>query len=89
MTSASFLFGLLVSLFFGSLFHLIFNGGFGRLIVFLIFSIVGFWTGHLVGSILSLNFWAIGPLNLGMAIIFCWIFMGFGYWLSLVRQPSH
>jgi hypothetical protein len=42
----------------------------------------------LVGSILGFNFWAIGPLNLGMAILFCWIFMGIGYWLSLVRQPS-
>ena len=86
MTIPSFLFGLLVSLFYGSLFHLILDGGFGRLIVYIFFSVIGFWAGHLFGSVLGFNFLAVGPLNLGMATIFCWISMAIGFWLSLEKN---
>jgi hypothetical protein len=89
MTLPSFLFGLLVSLFYGSLFHLILDGGLGRLIVFIIFSIIGFWAGHITGALLGFHFLAVGPLNLGTATLFCWVFMGIGYWLSLVRKSSN
>ncbi|MDR3574739.1 MAG: hypothetical protein P4L50_12810 [Anaerolineaceae bacterium] len=88
MTLPAFIFGILVATLLGSAFHLWRGGGLGRLILYIIFSWIGFWAGHGIGDQIGITFWTIGPLRLGMAIIGSLIALGIGYWLSLVRIPK-
>ena len=85
MTLPSLLFGILVSTLYGALFHFIRGGGAGRLSLYLLLSWSGFWAGHLLGRQLNWTFVSVGPLNLGMASFGSVIFIGIGYWLSLVK----
>ena len=88
MTIASFLFGMLVSSLYGTLFHLVRGGGFSRLLLYLILAWVGFWIGQVLADFLGWTFISIGPLHLGMATISSLIFMLVGYWLSLVDKQD-
>ena len=85
MTLPSLLFGILVSTLYGALFHVIRGGGAGRLSLYLLLSWIGFWVGHLLGRQFHWTFVSVGPLNLGMATIGSVVFLGIGYWLSLVN----
>lgn len=87
MTLPSILLGLLVSLLVGSLFHLWRGGSFARLLFYLASSAAGFFAGQWVGVWRGWYLLAIGTLNLGMAVIGSLIFLGAGYWLSLVEVP--
>ena len=49
MTVPALLFAILVALLYGALYHFVRGGGFGRLILFFILSMIGFALGHLVG----------------------------------------
>ena len=49
MTLPALLFALLVALFYGALYHLLRDGGFWRLLLYLSLSILGFVLGHLIG----------------------------------------
>jgi uncharacterized membrane protein YeaQ/YmgE (transglycosylase-associated protein family) len=84
MTLASFLFGMLLSSLYGTLFHLVRGGGFGRLLLYIILAWVGFWAGQALASFLGWTFISVGPLHLAMATLFSLIFLVVGYWLSLV-----
>ncbi len=85
MTAASILFGLLIALLLGALFHLWRDGGFLRLMLYLLLSLLGFAAGHLLGSWRGWILFPVGPLNLGMAILGSLVFLFVGYWLSLVE----
>ncbi len=85
MTAASILFGLLIALLLGALFHLWRDGGFLRLMLYLVLSVLGFAAGHLLGSWRGWILFPVGPLNLGMAILGSLVFLFVGYWLSLVE----
>ncbi len=85
MTLPSLVIGFLISSILGSFFHLIRGGGPGRLLLLLIMGWAGFWGGHAMGERWNLDFFSLGPLHLGMAIVVCIIALGFGYWLSLVE----
>lgn len=86
MTIPAVLFGVLVSTFVGAAFHLWKNGGVGRLILYLILAWVGFWAGHLVGQAAGFALFSVGPLYFGAALLGCALFLGVGYWFSLLRQ---
>ena len=91
LTLPSLLLAFLISSLYGTLFHLVRDGGLGRLILYLTLSWLGFAAGQLVGFWRGWTFLGIGPLNLGMATIGSALFLGLGYWLSLVevrRPPS-
>jgi hypothetical protein len=88
MTIPALLFGFLVSTFMGAAFHLWKDGGLGRLFLYLLLAWIGFWAGHLIGSKMGWTFLSIGPLNFGMAVILGGIFIGVGYWFSLVRNET-
>lgn len=88
MTLPAFLFGFLISLMIGAAFHLWKGGGLGRLILYIILSSVGFWTGHAIAVAINWDFWKLGPLHLGFAIIGTIGFLLSGYWLSQIRPPS-
>jgi hypothetical protein len=88
MTLPAFLFGFLISTLLGAMFHLWKNGGFGRLLLYLIFAWVGFWAGHLLGNSLGWTFISIGPLRLGMALLVAAFTLYVGNWLSLINQDE-
>ena len=87
MTFPAMVLGIVISSLIGVGFHLVLGGNLGRLFLYLVFSWVGFWGGHILGDVLGWTFFSVGPLRLGMAILGCLLFLGAGYWLSLV-QPD-
>ncbi len=88
MTIPAIFFGVLVSTFIGAAFHLIKNGGLGRLVLYLLLSWIGFWGGHILGQSLNWTFFSVGSLRFGMALAGCLAVLLLGYWLSLVRQQD-
>ena len=85
MTIPSLLFGILISSFYGVAFHVWRGGGAGRLILYLILSWIGFWTGHTVAEYLDWSLMDLGPINFGLATLFSFLFLLGGYWLSQVQ----
>lgn len=90
MTLPSLILGFLISSLYGTLFHLFRDGGLGRLALYLVLAWAGFAAGQLAGAWRGWLFFPIGPLNLGMATLGSALFLGLGYWLSLVevRRPG-
>jgi len=82
MTFPSFILGILIASILGCAFHFWRGGKLGKLILFNIFAWLGFWAGHLFGQLMDWHFLMLGPLNLGIAILFTLIFLFFGNWLS-------
>jgi hypothetical protein len=87
MTIPGYLLGFMVSTLYGALFHVWRGGGAGRFLLYLILSWSGFWAGHFLAERLGWSFASIGALHLGMATAGSVLFLGIGYWLSLV-QPE-
>jgi hypothetical protein len=85
MTIQSVIFGTLIAALLGFVFHLWKGGGLGRMVLYLLLSLIGFWAGHLLGAALNWTFANIGPLHLGTAILGSLAVLGIGYWLSLVQ----
>jgi hypothetical protein len=85
MTLPALLFGFIVSTLYGAAFHLWRGGGAGRLILYLVLGWAGFWIGHIAAGWLGWTFGSLGPLHLGMATLTSLVFLGLGYWLSLIE----
>jgi hypothetical protein len=85
MTIPSIVFGLIFSLLIGSLFHLWRDGGLGRLVIYLTLSVLGSAAGQLFGIWRNLVLFPLGQLDLGFAALGSFVFLGIGYWLSLVE----
>jgi hypothetical protein len=85
LTLPSFVLGIIISSLYGAAFHLWKNGGFWKLILYIIFSWVGFWVGHALSFLSPVNFFVVGPLNLGIATLSSWVFIILGHWLSKVN----
>jgi hypothetical protein len=85
MTLAAFIFGFLISTLFGVVFHLLRGGSAGKFLLYLILGWSGFWTGQWLASKMGWTFGSLGPLHLGMSSLMSLVFLGMGYWLSLVR----
>jgi hypothetical protein len=86
MSTPTLLLGLIISTLYGALFHLWRGGNAGRLLLYLLLSWVGFWVGQILGNLINLSFDTIGQLHIGMATLGSLIFLGIGYWLSLVQS---
>lgn len=84
MTLPAFLFGMLISTLYGAAFHLFRGGSFGRLILYILLSWIGFWGGHALASNFNLTFASLGPLHIGIATISSFLFLFIGHWLSKV-----
>jgi hypothetical protein len=78
-------FGLVIALLLGALYHAIRDGGGWRLLFYFGMSILGFTVGHYLGILLGWNFILIGSLNLGMAIPVSILFLIGGEWLSRIE----
>lgn len=88
MTLPAILFGLLISILYGAVFHMLRGGGLGRLLLDVGLALAGFWIGQFAGSQLGLTFGSLGPLHLGLATLTSLIFLGLGNWLSHTETES-
>jgi hypothetical protein len=82
MTLPTFLFGLVVALFYGAVYHLLRDGGFWRLILYFALSIFGFVAGHLFGIWRGWMFLPVGSLNFGLSSLGSIMVLIVGDWLS-------
>ena len=91
LTIPSIILGLIISLFIGALFHFWRGGSLRRLMLYLTLSVVGFAAGQCFGVWRNWILLPIGPLDLGLAALGSIVFLGIGYWLSLVelRHPGN
>jgi hypothetical protein len=85
MTLPTLLFGLLVALLYGALYHLLRGGGFWRLLLFFSLSISGFILGHWIGIWRDWTFLPLGALNLGLSTLGSFTLLVFGDWLSRIE----
>lgn len=85
MTPPSLLFALVVALFYGAVYHLIRDGGFWRLLLYLCLSVSGFVIGHLIGIWREWIFLPLGALNLGLSSLGSIVVLILGDWLSRVE----
>jgi hypothetical protein len=88
MTLPSYLLGFVYALLLGSLFHVWRDGGMGRLLLYMLLSVLGAAAGQWAGTQLNATLFALGPLNLGFITIGSLMFLLVGYWLSLVEIRS-
>jgi hypothetical protein len=86
MTVPAILFGLLLSTLYGAAFHFWRGGSLGKLLLYILLSWFGFWTGHGISSATKMSFGDVGPLHFGMATLGSIIFLAAGAWLSEFRE---
>lgn len=85
MTLPALLFAILIALLYGALYHLIRGGGFWRLFLYLILSLVGFAAGHLIGLWRGWVWLPLGAVNLGPASAGSLLVLLLGDWLSRIE----
>lgn len=88
MTFPAFILGFLISSVYGAAFHLWRGGNTNRLMLYLFLGWVGFWIGHTLANQFSITIASLGPVRLGYATLGSLVFLGIGYWLSLVEGES-
>lgn len=88
MTIPALILGFLVATLMGAAFHLWKDGGFGRLLLYVLLAWVGFWGGHILANSLGWTFGSVGPLHFGMAILVGAATLYAGYWLSLIKREE-
>ena len=84
MTLPSALLALVCALLLGALFHLVVDGGPGRLLLYMILSVAGFGAGQWLASSQHWSFLPVGPLQLGPDILGSLLALLLGHWLSKV-----
>jgi len=76
------LFGLMIALLCGALYHFLRGGGPGRLVLYLVLSSIGFVLGDVFGAWQGWEIFPMGSLNIGMSVAGSIIVMVVGDWLS-------
>ena len=84
MTLPAAIFGLLGAMLLGALFHLVVDGGPGRLVLYMAMSIVGFGAGQWLGSAQQWRLLPVGPLYFGPAVLGSLLVLMVGHWLSQI-----
>lgn len=84
MTLPAAIFGLLSAMLIGVLFHVVVDGGPGRLVLYMTLGVVGFWAGQWVGDAQQWKVLPVGPLNYGPAILGALLVLVVGHWLSQI-----
>jgi len=88
MTIPSIIFALLIASLYGALYHLVRDGGLGRLFLYLLFSYAGFALGHLVGIWQGWLLFPVGQLNLGLSTLGSFLLLVVGEWISSVKRDD-
>jgi uncharacterized membrane protein YeaQ/YmgE (transglycosylase-associated protein family) len=84
MTLPSAIFGLIAAMLVGALFHMVVDGGPGKLVLYMALGIVGFGAGQWLGSAQGWRFILVGPVHLGPAVLGSVLVLLVGHWLSKV-----
>ncbi len=82
MTFPAMLFSLLIALLYGAVYHLIRDGGFWRLILFMFLSVFGFALGYLLGLWRGWVLLPLGTINLGLSTLGSFLILLLGDWLT-------
>ncbi len=69
MPVPSIVLGIAISILLGALFHLWKDGGLGKLLLYLVFSLIGFYLGHSLAESLGISFLDAGELHAGFGIL--------------------
>lgn len=85
MTLPAFLFGLIVALLLGSLYHSARGGGGGRLLAFVIISAIGFAIGQTLAVLLEWSLIKFGWLDVGLGSLGSLSLLALSDWLSRPR----
>ena len=89
MTLPTLLFALLLVLLYGSFYHLVRGGGYGRLLLYFLWCLFGFAMGHLVGLWRGWLWFPVGSINLGLSSLGSLLILVFGDWLTRIEgQPE-
>lgn len=84
MNVSTYIFGLVMATLLGAVFHLWKDGGFWKLVIYIILSWVGFFLGHFIAKSAGLSFMTVGSLYLGGGVIGSIIFLFIGHWFSRI-----
>jgi len=82
MTLPALLFAILIASLYGAFYHLVRGGGFWRLLLYLVLSLVGFGLGHLIGLWRGWVWMPLGAVNLGPSSVGSLLILLLGDWLS-------
>lgn len=82
MTSPALIYSFLLATLLGAAFHFWKGGGGGRLVLMLILSWVGFFSGHQLGTFWDMNFLMIGPVQGGFGVLGSILLLVVGNWVS-------
>jgi hypothetical protein len=88
LTIPVFIFGSLVGLLLGALFHLIAGGKLIRLVFCLIFGWIGFWVGNYFSQKVGIQILQYGQISYATSILFSLTFAACGYWISGENKPE-
>lgn len=88
MTLPALLFSVLITLLYGSLYHLVRGGGFWRLLLYVVLSTFGFTLGHLIGLWRGWVWIPLGSINLGVSSVGSFLLLLFGDWLSRIEAEQ-
>ena len=88
MTFPAVVFSFFIATMLGSFLHLWRGGGVGRLVLYLVLSLIGFFVGHFLAESQGIEFLDVGTIHLGMGILGSLILLGIGYWLSLINLEN-
>ena len=89
MTFPAILFGCLIGLLIGALFHLVVGGGGSRFVLFLATGFIGFWIGQIIGWYLNWNFIKIGPLHFGSGLLVAILLTGIAFMLGPTKTTKN
>lgn len=88
MNYSSYLFGFILATLLGALFHLWRNGGVIRLLLYLVFSWIGFFVGHTIANYFGFNFLIVGPVNILGGIVGSIAFLLLGNWIVKIEPDQ-
>jgi hypothetical protein len=88
MTIPGLILGTVVGALVGGALHLVMGGHIGRLLLYVLFGVAGFWIGHMLAEFTGLTFLSYGPVHYGLALPVSLGVTAIGYWLSLVQTTT-
>jgi hypothetical protein len=87
MTFASILLGCVIASIPACGFNFFIAGTLKKLLLLNVFAWIGFWIGQIFATWKNISFLKVGPIILGIDLLFSFVFIGLGYWLTNF-QPS-
>ena len=86
MNLSTYIFGFILATLLGAVFHLWKDGGFWKLVIYILLSWLGFFVGHLIAKNAGFDFMIVGSLYLGGGIIGSIVALFVGHWFSRIES---